>query len=148
MASDGGLTIPALGSAWNPARTRRFAGPGATDIQRVQQLLELTSYLQGGQRMIGWQESIGIACDGQIVFCATARGNEGVLATEVDPALVDATGGFWVSALWRCPEYGGRLLVDLTLEEQEQRLDHWRALRAPVQKWLAEFLAESTHASN
>jgi len=148
MASDGGLIIPALGSGWNPARTRRFAGPEATDVQRVQQLLELTSYLRAGQRAIGWQESIGIACDCQVVYCATARSNEGVLATEVDPPLVEATGGFWVSALWRCPEYGGRLLVDLTLEEQEQRLDHWRALRAPVQKWLADFLVEQTHDSN
>lgn len=142
MASDGGLTIPALGSAWNPARTRRFAGSESTDLERARRLLKVAALLEGEQRVIGWKESLCIARNGEPVFDAGAEWIYGYLATDVTPDLIDAAGGFWVSALWICPEYGGQRLVELTPEERERRGDHWYLLSKVVQRRLAEYMSE------
>jgi inosine/xanthosine triphosphate pyrophosphatase family protein len=142
MASDGGLTIPALGSAWNPARTRRFAGSESTDLERARRLLKVAALLEDEQRVIGWKESLCIARNGEPVFDAGAEGTYGYLATDVTPDLIDEAGGFWVSALWICPEYGGQRLVELTPEERERRADHWYWLSKVVQRRLAEYMSE------
>src|SRR3954453_18976851 len=34
-ATDGGLLIPGLEEAWDPTRTRRFAGEDASDLERA-----------------------------------------------------------------------------------------------------------------
>src|SRR4051812_26072590 len=40
-ATDGGAIIPALGDDWNALLTARAAGPGATDLDRLEHLLAL-----------------------------------------------------------------------------------------------------------
>ena len=41
IASDGGLVLPALGESWESRYTHRFAGPDATNAQRLERLMEL-----------------------------------------------------------------------------------------------------------
>lgn len=136
IASDGGLLIPALGTHWEPTRTRRFAGDAADDLTRARALLKLTAHLTGDDRQIGWRESISIARDGVLLAQWSAESIRGLLATGVDASMVAAGSGFWLPALWRCPEYGGRLLAALTAEERELRDDHWHRLAEPVRRWL------------
>ena len=142
MASDGGLTLPALGEYWDPSRTRRFAGAESTDLDRAHRLLRMASRLRGEQRSIGWAEALCIARNGQLVFHAGSDGTNGLLAPDVTPELIGAAGGFWVSAVWECPEYGGRRLAELTPEEREQRSDHWFSLGRILRPWLAHWRDE------
>lgn len=134
VATDGGLLIPALGKAWDAERTRRFAGEAANDRERADALLALTAGLRGEERRIGWREAVVIARGGDLVASFVAESPPGLLARDFDPALVEAGAGFWMPALWICPDVGGRRLAELTEEERAVREDHWthlgRELRA------------------
>jgi inosine/xanthosine triphosphate pyrophosphatase family protein len=128
IVTDGGLTIPALADRWDPTRTRRFAGEGLTLFGRAQALLELTSGLLGNDRQIGWIEAAAIAQpDGDMTIC-TAESPPGMLATTARPEDLQGSNGFWVPAVWLCPEFGMKRLVDLTAEERSRRLNHWDRL--------------------
>lgn len=136
VASDGGLQIPALGDAWDPRRTRRFPGPGATDRERVDRLLALTSHLAGDERRIGWREALAVGRDGELLAAWEAEDAPGLLACDYDPAFV-AAGGFWLPALWICPEFGGRRLAALSDAERAARDDHWARLGRTLRRFLA-----------
>src|SRR5215216_709179 len=123
VATDGGLLIPALGDRWDPARTRRFAGE--TDVERAEELLALAADLAGDERRIVWEEALALARDGAVLGCWIARSDAGLLAQDVDPAVVAAGNGFWIPALWICPEAGGRRLADLSPTERAAKPDHW-----------------------
>jgi inosine/xanthosine triphosphate pyrophosphatase family protein len=144
IASDGGLVVPGLGAAWSPTMTRRFAGEQATDVERARRLLELASSLRGEQRKISWKEAIAVAQNGRPIFTATASGAEGILAEVFDPEAIAVAAGFWVSPLWRYPEYGGRLLSDLTPEERADRDDHWHRLSGMLRPRLLEWFRASS----
>jgi inosine/xanthosine triphosphate pyrophosphatase family protein len=135
VATDGGLLIPALGDRWDPVRTRRFAG-GTSDLARAEALLELTHDLTGEQRRILWQEALAVARDGAVLASWVATSKPGLLAQNVDPAAIAAGQGFWVPALWICPECGGRRLTELSPEELAARPDHWRRLGADLRALL------------
>jgi inosine/xanthosine triphosphate pyrophosphatase family protein len=145
IASDGGLTMPAL-SEWRPTRTRRFAGDTATDEERATRLLELASNLRGDERRIGWSESLAIALGGDVRFMEVAESIAGVLASQVDREATGKSRGFWLPTLWECPEFGGRLLYRLTEAERAARDDHWARLRGPVRAWLAAYGAATTQS--
>jgi len=137
VATDGGLLVPALGSAWDPLRTRRFAGDRATDRERADALLALAAGLTGDERRIGWREALAVARDGLPVATWIAEDSPGLLADGYDPRLLAATGGFWVSALWLCPECAGRRLADLSPTERAGRVDHWARLGTRLHRLLA-----------
>lgn len=143
IASDGGLLIPALGDAWDPRRTRRFAGEAASDLERSANLLELTRHLTGELRAIAWREAIAIADQGTLVGVWCASGPPGRLASTVRPDLLERTAGFWIPALWEVPELGGRRLAELTETERERTDDHWTALRKPVRQALARLASHT-----
>ena len=136
VATDGGLLVPALGVRWDPLRTRRFAGPAATNRERAAALLSLAAGLRGEERRIGWREALAVARDGRTMATWAAEDRPGQLATEVDPAMVE-DGGFWVPAVWMCPEFGGRCLAELTAEERAARDDHWARLGRELRRFLA-----------
>jgi len=52
--------------------------------------------------------------------------------------LIEAGGGFWVPALWCCPEQGGRRLAELSDDERRARGDHWSRLGVQLRRFLAE----------
>ncbi len=133
VGSDGGLLLPALGNDWNPVRTRRFAGVGKDARARADALIALTDHLEGDQRRIGWREAVAFAQHGKVVATFVAESVPGLLARDYDPAVVVAN-GFWVPALWICPEFGGRRLAELMPEERAKRDDHWSRLRRQVRQ--------------
>lgn len=141
IASDGGLLVPALGQRWNPARTRRFAGTKASDLDRARALLDMASDLVDERRTIGWRESIAIARDGSLMAALSAESARGVLAEDVDETLLAHARGFWIPTLWRCPTFDGRLLAELSAAERTNLDDHWHRLREPLCRWLRDYAA-------
>jgi inosine/xanthosine triphosphate pyrophosphatase family protein len=139
VASDGGLLIPALGHAWQPARTRRFAGDSASDLDRADRLLQLAAHLRGDQREIGWRESVAIACHGELLGSWVAESDSGLLSETVNAEAIQRGNGFWIPAVWRCPELDYRLLGDLSSAERNNRNDHWRKLNVPIGAWLRDY---------
>jgi inosine/xanthosine triphosphate pyrophosphatase family protein len=138
VASDGGLLIPALGPRWDPARTRRFAGPAASDAERADALLSLTTGLSGDERRIAWREALAVARGGDLLACWAAESEPGLLARDYDPRAVAEGAGFWVPALWICPGRGGRRLADLPAAERDAEGSHWSVLGARLRAFLAE----------
>ena len=135
VASDGGLLVPALGAAWDPLRTRRFAGEDADDRARAEALLALASGLEGEERQIGWREAAAVARGGRMLKTFVAESPPGLLAHDVDSAALAAEDGFWVPAIWLCPEFGGKRLSELTAAEREARQDHWTLLGRELRRF-------------
>ncbi len=100
IASDGGLLVPGLGNDWQPARTRRFAGPGATNRERAEALLRLAAELTGDQRQIGWREAVAIAEAGRLIATFTAEASPGWLGESLSAGWDDDGQKFWVPRLW------------------------------------------------
>jgi inosine/xanthosine triphosphate pyrophosphatase family protein len=137
VATDGGLLVPGLGEAWDPCRTHRFAGEGATDAERAAKLLRLAENLDGANRRIAWREAVALARGGAILATWVAEGVAGELATNYDQVDLTAGNGFWLPALWRCPEYDGRRLNSLTVAERTARDDHWSRLGRELRHFFA-----------
>jgi inosine/xanthosine triphosphate pyrophosphatase family protein len=142
IASDGGLSIPALGDTWDPTRPRRIAAEGATDLERAELLLARTSHLRGDERRISWQEAVAIARNGELLGLWSAESEPGYLATEADSDLIARSNGFWVDALWICPESHDRRLVELSQAERACRGDHWSRLKSQVRDFLDESITK------
>lgn len=136
VATDGGLLIPGLGSAWDSTRTRRFAGEGASAHERVAKLLGLAAHLHGDERRIGWREALAVSRDGEVLESWIADSPGGWLAFA--PAdRVDDDDPFWVPLVWSCPEFGGRRLAELSADERQARVDHWSVLGQQLRRWVA-----------
>ncbi len=129
VASDGGAHIPALGDAWTSVRTRRAAGPEATDRDRADHLLALMRGRAGPERDVVWREAVAIAQCGELLGCWGAYGNLGRLAETYAPA--DIEGGFWMAGLIVVPRFG-KLYRHLTPDELVQVDDAWNDLRRRV----------------
>jgi inosine/xanthosine triphosphate pyrophosphatase family protein len=136
IATDGGLLIPALGDRWNPMRTRRFAGESADDVGRAESLIALASDLNEDQRVIAWQEALVVASDGALLASWFATSEPGLLARDVDSAMIAGGNGFWIPALWVCPDFEGRRLAELSAEELATRRDHWYRLGEHLRAFL------------
>jgi hypothetical protein len=134
-ATDGGLLIPALGSGWDPARTARFAGPSATNADRIDNLLKLAEALRDDQRRVRWSETLVVAVDGQIVAELSEESPDGLLAETAPDELPEGSSGFWVPYVWLCPEHNNRRLSALSEGELATRADHWSALGARLSDW-------------
>ena len=143
VATDGGLLIPALGDRWDPVRTRRFAGEARTDVERASALLALAADLAGDDRRIVWEEALAVARDGVLLAHWVATSPPGLLAGEVDPGPVATGNGFWIPAIWICPDAGGRRLAELSAAERAARPDHWSLLGANLRTFLLQLSQES-----
>ena len=100
IASDGGLLVPGLGDDWQPARTRRFAGPRASNRERAEALLRLAAELVGDQRQVGWREAVAIAESGRLIATFTAEATPGWLSESLPAGWDDDGQGVWVPQLW------------------------------------------------
>lgn len=134
IASDGGLVIPALGDRWDARRTRRFAGPNASDGNRTQALLRLMNSLHGEERAAWWSECVCLANRGRILHTWSADSPRGAIATSFDPAK--AITGFWAFSLWVVPPYR-RPYAELSPRQRARIDDHWARLRAQVRNYFA-----------
>ena len=129
IASDGGLVIPALGTAWDPLRTSRFAGEGAGDQERLAQLLRLMAPYRGLEREAYWAEALAVARDGRIEFSAQKESAPGRVAESYDPMGIIQ--GFWAFSLWYLPPLG-LTYAQLTQEERDALDDHWGRLKGDL----------------
>ena len=68
-----------------------------------------------------------------------AESGPGLLATAFEPELITTGNGFWVPAIWRCPEFNSRLLAALSPTERRMRSDHWETLGAHLRQFLADY---------
>lgn len=131
-ASDGGLTIPALGAAWQPLRTARSAGPGADDLTRARHLLELARSLRGEQRAAYWTEGLALARDGRLLRSWESSGTRAYLVESFEPTGLKP--GFWAASLCYVPDFG-KTLAELADEQLPKADPTWSGLRDRVQAY-------------
>ena len=115
LADDSGLVVPALGGEPG-VHSSRYAGPNATDADRIQKLLRALEAKDGGDRRARFVCVIAVAQKGR-VLAAVSDSAEGVISKEprgkngfgYDPV-------FFFSAL-------GRTYAEISPEEKN-RLSH------------------------
>jgi len=134
IASDGGLVLPALGDAWDSRYTHRFAGPEATNAQRLERLLDLMRPFQGDQRRATWVEAVAVADRGKLLASWKVNGATGVIADK--PSTLPDTSGFWAFSVWYFPALG-KTYDQLSQEQRERLDDHWAQLRTMVPKFFS-----------
>ena len=134
ISSDGGLVIPALGDAWESRYTHRFAGPGATNAQRLERLLDLMRPYQGDERLATWVEAVAVADQGKLLASWELNGATGVIADT--PTQVPDSDGFWAFSVWRFPALS-KTYDPLSQEQREELGDHWAQLRTKAQEFFS-----------
>ena len=130
IASDGGLTIPALGDRWESRFTHRFAGAEADDGERLKLLLELMQPYRGPDRAASWIEAVAIADSGTLLQSWELPGSTGIIAKAPGPQHNLA--GFWVFSAWYFPQIG-KFYTQLSPQEKDSLDDHWTRLKDQVQ---------------
>ncbi|MBI3963419.1 MAG: hypothetical protein HY341_00300 [Candidatus Kerfeldbacteria bacterium] len=133
VATDGGMAIPALGERWNPLETHRFAGPDASDEDRVRAVLDLLRPYRGKERYVYWTEAVAFAKAGKKLAAWEVRGDEGHLAESYKPEHVIP--GFWTAAIWLSDGFD-RVYAELTEEERHLVPSAWQRLKPLVQGFL------------
>lgn len=98
LATDGGLFIPILGSSWQSINTKRFAGPNATDQDRIDQLLKLMEPYSLKNRQAFWIEALSLSWKGRNLETWEVHGERGILRKSVPKQAPQDT--FWVNTLW------------------------------------------------
>ena len=131
MASDGGLVIPALGPRWESRYTRRFAGPAASNEERLSRLLELMRPYGGEQRRASWVEALAIAHRGRLLVSWELSGGVGYLDEQPPDGPLPE---FWVFSVWRFPQFGATY-NDLTVDQRLSLDDHWERLGRLVRRY-------------
>ena len=134
IASDGGLVLPALGGAWESRYTHRFAGPAATNAQRLERLLDLMRPFQGDQRQATWVEAVALADRGKLLASWELMGTTGVIADK--PRTMPDTSGFWAFSVWYFPALG-KTYDQLSQEQREGLDDHLAQLRPKVREFFS-----------
>ena len=139
IASDGGLVVPALGPRWESRYTHRFAGPAASNDERLRRLLELMRPCHDEERRASWVEALAIAHSGRILASWELSGGIGYL-DEQPPA--GPLSEFWVFSVWRFPQFGATY-SQLTDVQRESIDDHWGRLRRLVRRFLTSIYVRS-----
>jgi XTP/dITP diphosphohydrolase len=132
LADDSGIVVPALGGAPG-IHSARYAGPGATDADRVQKLLREMEGKEGEQRRARFVCVTAMARDGR-VFAVVSDSAEGLLTK--DPRGTD---GFGYDPVFFF-EHLGRTYAETTREEKNRYSHRGRAFR----KALAVLTASSS----
>ena len=128
IADDSGLVVPALGGAPG-VHSARYAGPGASDAQRVQKLLAELRDKKGEERRARFVCVLAVALRGRAIAIFSDFA-EGVLTQESR-----GTGGFGYDPIFYF-ESLGRTYAETTREEKNRYSHRGKAFRK-----LMEFLA-------
>jgi XTP/dITP diphosphohydrolase len=110
LADDSGLVVPALGGAPG-VHSARYAGPGATDADRVQKLLREIRGKEGAERRARFVCVTAVARTGRALAIASDLAN-GVITEEPRGA-----GGFGYDPVFLFAELG-RTYAELTPDEK------------------------------
>ena len=137
IASDGGLTIPALGNGWDSLTTKRAAGPDADDNSRIDHLLRVTEGLDGDARRADWHEAVAIVDGERVLGTWLVEGPIGVIARQPSGTRID---GFWAASLWYFPSFG-RTYSELSASQLRSVGDPWTRLVEQIQMWLSDHRA-------
>ncbi len=124
LADDSGLVVPALGGAPG-IFSARYAGPGASDADRVQKLLREMSALSGDDRKARFVCVTTLAQDGRAV-AVLSDSVEGVIAK-----APQGSGGFGYDPVFFFPQLG-RTYAEITREEKNQYSHRGRAFRKAI----------------
>ena len=112
LADDSGLVVPALGGAPG-VFSARYAGPGASDADRVQKLLREMRELEGEARRARFVCITCLAQSGR-ALAVLSDSAEGSIATEPK-----GTDGFGYDPVFFFPQLG-RTYAEITREEKNQ----------------------------
>jgi XTP/dITP diphosphohydrolase len=121
LADDSGLVVPALGGAPG-VYSARYAGPGASDSDRVQKLLREMSALSGDDRKARFVCVTTLAQNGRAVAILSDSA-EGVIAK-----APQGSGGFGYDPVFFFPQLC-RTYAEITREEKNQYSHRGRAFR-------------------
>ena len=121
MADDSGLVVPALGGAPG-VRSARYAGPGASDADRIRKLLDAMRGKKGEERRARFVCVVALAERGEPrgVFSASAEGE-----------LLDTPrgeSGFGYDPIFFFPDLG-KTFAEIMPEEKNQRSHRGKAFR-------------------
>jgi len=121
MADDSGLVVPALGGAPG-VHSARYAGPGASDADRIRKLLDAMRGKKGEERRARFVCVVALAERGEPrgVFSASAEGE-----------LLDAPrgeSGFGYDPIFFFPDLG-KTFAEITPEEKNQHSHRGKAFR-------------------
>jgi XTP/dITP diphosphohydrolase len=131
IADDSGLVVPALGGAPG-VHSARYAGPGASDADRIRKLVDAMRAKKDGDRRARFVCVIAVAERGEArgVFSAAAEGE-----------LLDAPrgeGGFGYDPIFFLPKLG-KTYAEISREEKNQHSHRGKAFRKAL-----EFLMSSS----
>jgi len=138
FADDSGLEVDALRGAPG-IKSRRFAGPGATDADNRAKLLVLLGGVPAAKRTARFVCELAVARAGELLvrFRAVAEGS--ILTAPC------GEGGFGYDALFLDPETR-KTFAELSAEEKLARSHRGRALR-DLLNWLATHHAHQAHSA-
>ncbi len=128
-ASDGGLSIPALGDGWLSLITRPGTRKDVPDEERARRLLRRMRDVEGERRACHWTESVAVAKSGELIGAWEANGLRGYIAHDYAPPA-GGSNGFWVSGLWVMQS--GKRRWQLSGANLEELGDPWGALEMPL----------------
>jgi XTP/dITP diphosphohydrolase len=124
LADDSGLVVPALGGAPG-VFSARYAGPHASDADRVQKLLREMSAVTGDDRKARFVCVTTLAQDGRAIA---------VLSDSVEGVIAKAprgSDGFGYDPVFFFPQLG-RTYAEITREEKNQYSHRGRAFRKAI----------------
>jgi XTP/dITP diphosphohydrolase len=122
LADDSGLVVPALGGAPG-VYSARYAGPSATDRERVDKLLREMKGKKGDERRAVFICVCAVAKQGRVI-AVTSDSVQGVLTEEPR-----GTNGFGYDAIFLFPELG-RTYAELTSLEKNHFSHRGKAFRS------------------
>ncbi len=137
IASDGGISIPALGDSWQARLTARFAGSHVTDEQRVEALLALLRPYPLEERLAFFREHVALANNGILLQSWSAESAPGLIAESYRPGQL--VPGFWLLTLWCDPQTGKRLGA-FTPDDPAYPDGAWARIKPNVQQYLQGYL--------
>jgi XTP/dITP diphosphohydrolase len=121
FADDSGLVVPALGGAPG-VHSARYAGPQATNSQRIAKLLNEMTSLTGDQREAYFVCAIALAKQGRAIAIVTDRVDGQILGTPRGP------GGFGYDPVFYFPALE-KSFAELTAEQKNQHSHRGKAFR-------------------
>jgi XTP/dITP diphosphohydrolase len=133
LADDSGLVVPALGGAPG-VHSARYAGPNATDADRIQRLLGEMRGKQGEERRARF------AC---VAAIAESRNVLGIFSASAEGILLEeprGRGGFGYDPIFYFPAFG-KTFAELSREEKNQYSHRGKAFRKTLDFLLAAGVA-------
>lgn len=124
LADDSGLVVPALGGEPG-VHSARYAGPNATDSDRIQKLLHALETKDGDGRRARFVCVIAIAQKGR-VLAVVSDSAEGVISKEPR-----GTNGFGYDPIFSFPELG-RTYAEISPEEKNRLSHRGKAFRKVI----------------